>query len=92
MKLDRMATIDDLYNVEGQAELINGRVVRLPLHGHRIGRIVMEIAKGLMDHADQTGRGEAYTSTLGYVIPRLPSGRESFCADASYYVGPFPEN
>ncbi|MCA1686278.1 MAG: Uma2 family endonuclease [Planctomycetia bacterium] len=86
------ATIDDLYRVEGQAELIDGRVVRLPLHGHRIARIIGEVASCLHDHAEQTGRGEAHTSTLGYAIPRLPSGRESFCADDSCYVGPPPSN
>jgi Uma2 family endonuclease len=31
-------------------------------------------------------------STLGFAIPLLPSGRESFCPDASYYSGPLPEN
>src|SRR5207244_4100586 len=29
---------------------------------------------------------------IGYAIPELPSGRESFSPDASYYVGPRPVN
>jgi len=88
----KRATIDDLYHVEGQAELIGGRIVRLPLHDIRTGRIVMEVACSLSDHVGATRRGEVFTSTLAYVVPRLPSGRESFCADASYYLGPLPEN
>jgi hypothetical protein len=29
---------------------------------------------------------------MGYTMPRLQSGRESFSPDASYYDGPFPAN
>ena len=87
-----LASIPDLYEVEGQAELIGGRIVRLPLHGVRTGQIVMEIASALSENVDAARRGEIHTSTLGYVVPRLPSGRESFCPDASYYDGPLPKN
>jgi Uma2 family endonuclease len=27
---------------------------------------------------------------MGFAVPELPSGRESFSPDAAYYVGPFP--
>jgi Uma2 family endonuclease len=27
---------------------------------------------------------------MGFAVPELPSGRESFSPDASYYPGPFP--
>jgi Uma2 family endonuclease len=46
----------------------------------------------LDDHAAHTGRGEAHSATLAYAIPELPSGRESFSPDASYYDGPLPAN
>jgi Putative restriction endonuclease len=86
------ATIADLHRVEGQAELIAGRIVRLPGHGVLVGRVVMEIAGSLHDYEERVGIGEVHTSTLGYVVPMLASGRESFCADVSYYIGPFPDN
>ena len=86
------ATVDDLYGFEGQAELIDGQIVRLPFHGYQPARIITEILSSLFDHEDHAGRGLVFTSTIGYVVPRLPSGRESFCADASYYVGPLPSN
>ena len=92
MRTSRLATINDLYRVEGQAELIGGRIVRLPLHDFLTGRIVMEIASSLYAFSEEFGRGEAFTSTLAYAVPRLPSGRESFCPDVSYHLGPFPEN
>ena len=86
------ATIVDLHGVEGQAELINGRIVRLPGHGPLIGRVVGGIARSLYLYEQRAGIGEVHTSTLGYVVPKLKSGRESFCADVSYYIGMPPEN
>jgi Uma2 family endonuclease len=88
----RRATIDDLHRVEGQAELIGGRIVRLPFHGHWTAMIVCAIARSLDDFLREGGRGVVGTSTLGYVVPELASGRESFCADVSYYDGPLPVN
>lgn len=32
------------------------------------------------------------TDGIGYAVPELPSGRESFSPDASYYDGPRPKN
>jgi Uma2 family endonuclease len=48
--------------------------------------------KSLDEHAEATGRGEAYTDNMGFAVPKLTSGRESFSPDASYYIGPFPAN
>src|SRR5262249_44905464 len=48
------------------------------------------IVRRLDDYAQATGAGEAYTDNMGFIVPQLPSGRESFSPDASYYVGPFP--
>ncbi len=86
------ATVDDLYRVAGQAELVDGRIIRLPFHTIRVSRIVMAILNRLYDERQRTGLGAVGTSTLGYTVPRLPSGRESFCSDASYYLGPPPRN
>jgi len=86
------ATLDDLMRVEGKAELVGGRIVRYPLMGHAPSQIAGTIACSLLDHADSVGRGEAFAGGLGYAIPELPSGREAFCPDASYYDGPPPVN
>jgi Uma2 family endonuclease len=86
------ATPFSLYHVEGQAELVNGKIVRPPFHDFLTARIIMEIVTSLYDFNDRAIRGEVFTSTLGYVVPRLPSGRESFCPDASFYDGPPPAN
>jgi Uma2 family endonuclease len=84
------ATIDDLYRTPGKAELIGGRIIPLMATGRRPNRVAFLIARSLDDHARALGVGEAYTDNMGFTVPELPSGRESFSPDASYYVGPFP--
>ena len=86
------ATLDDLMRAEGKAELIGGRIVRFMATGRKPNRVAGRIFRSLDDHAEATGRGEAYTDNMGFAVPELPSGRESFSPDASYYVGPLPAN
>ena len=86
------ATIDDLYRTEGKAELIGGRIVHLMATGRKPNRIAGRIYRRLDDYALARGVGEAYTDNMGFVVPELPSGRESFSPDASYYAGPFSAN
>ena len=87
-----MATIDDLYRVEGKAELIGGRIVRFMATGRLPNRVAARIFRSLDDYAEATGLGETYTDSMGFAVPELASGRESFSPDVSYYVGPFPAN
>jgi Uma2 family endonuclease len=86
------ATLDDLLRVEGKAELINGRIVHQMPVGHRPNRVAGRIFRSLAEHADQIGRGYAYTDSMGFAVPQLISGRQSFSPDAAYYDGPLPAN
>lgn len=86
------ATVADLYRVEGKAELIEGRIVPLMPTGRRSNRVAGNIYLGLRGYERDHGRGEAYTDNIGYVVPELPSGRESFSPDASYCFGPFTDD
>jgi Uma2 family endonuclease len=88
----RAATLDDLYRVEGKAELIAGRIVPLMPTGRRPSRVASRIFRSLDDYAQATGRGEAFGDNTGFAVPPLTSGRESFSPDASYFLGPFPAN
>src|SRR5947199_10208488 len=54
--------------------------------------IALEIVVSLKNHARATGRGVSLTDNIGFAIPELPSGRESFSPDAAYYDGPMPAN
>lgn len=84
------ATLADLARHDGKAELVNGRIVELMATGRRPSRIAARIYRSLDDHATATGRGEAFTDNMGFAVPELMSGRESFNPDASYYDGPLP--
>src|SRR5436190_2968085 len=87
------ATLEDLYRVEGNAELIGGRIVYFLASGDVPSQVAFEIAVSLREHVRTTGVGVAYPDGMGYAIhPPLPSGRQSFSPDASYYVGPRPRN
>jgi Uma2 family endonuclease len=86
------ATLDDLYGVEGKAELINGRIVHFIPTGFRPGRVGARIFRGLDDHAETTGRGVALPDNVGFAVPMLSSGRQSFSPDAAYFLGQLPSN
>ncbi len=86
------ATLDDLYRVDGKAELIAGRIVHQMATGRRPSRIAARIFQSLDQHAEATRLGEAYTDNIGFAVARLASGRQSFSPDASYFLGPFPAN
>ena len=86
------ATIDDLYRVEGKAELIGGRIVHLMATGRKPSRVASRIFRSLDDYALATGRGEAYADNTGFIVRELLSGRRSFSPATSYFVGPFPAN
>ncbi len=90
--IETRATLEDLYDVEGKAELVGGRIVRFMGTGRRPSRIAARIFISLNSHADAAGRGEAYHDGMTFGVPELASGRESFMPDVSYYDGPFPAN
>lgn len=84
------ATLEDLSRVSGKAELIGGRIVPFMSTGVRPSEVASNIYVSLRSHARQTGQGKAFNDNLGYAVPELPSGRESFAPDASWYTGPLP--
>ncbi len=86
------ATLADLYREPGKAELIGGRIVRYMATGIKPNRVAGRIYRSLDDHAEKVKRGLAFTDNIGFAVSELPSGRESFSPDASYYDGPLPKN
>jgi len=79
------ATIEDLYQVEGKAELVNGEVVHMPPSGDDPGFASLRVASRLMAYVEQTKRGRAYGDGTGFRV-HLPH-RESFSPDAAYHLG-----
>jgi Uma2 family endonuclease len=88
----RRATLDDLYNESGKAELIGGRIVQLMPTGYMPHRVAARIFRCLDDYATQRKIGEAFTDNMGFAVPELSSGRESFSPDAAFYDGKLPAN
>jgi Uma2 family endonuclease len=83
-------TIADLLREPGKAELIGGRIVRFMPTGYLPSIIAGRIYRRLADYTDTTGHGVVFGDGIGYTVPELPSGRESFSPDTSYYTGPPP--
>ena len=88
----RRATIDDLLKVPEKAELIRGSIVKYMATGFRPSVVASRIFRSLADYCDRLGRGFAFTDSMGFAVPELTSGRESFSPDTSFYSGPPPAN
>ncbi|MDT7604087.1 MAG: hypothetical protein QOF61_2084 [Acidobacteriota bacterium] len=79
------ATIEDLYRVEGKAELVNGEIIKMSPTGRRPHRAALEISISLREYEKRTRRGYAVGDNAGFTV-NLPN-RKSFCPDAAFYVG-----
>ena len=86
------ATLDDLYDVEGKAELIGGRIIHYMATGLRLNRIALNICISLNGYRKLNRNGEVVSDGIGFAVAELPSGRESFSPDAAYYMGVLPAN
>ena len=79
------ATIDDLYKVEGKAEIVHGEIVLMAPAGYGHGRVALAICSSLLEYEEVTGLGYAIPDNVGFVVS-LPN-RRSFCPDAAFFVG-----
>lgn len=82
MGTKREATIDDLWHVDGKAELVNGELVLMSAAGYRHGFVALEIAASLREYAKRTGHGHALADSVGFIV-NLPH-RRSFSPDAAF--------
>ena len=80
-----VATLADLARIDAKAELVDGRIIPIMPTGEWPGRVAARISNSLDGHATQARRGLALFDGVGCSVPRLTSGRESFCPDAAYY-------
>jgi Uma2 family endonuclease len=86
MSANTRATIEDLYKVDGKAELVNGEVVEMPPAGDEPGRASLKVAARLLIHEQRTGSSRAYPDGTGFHV-NLPH-RGAFSPDAAYHTGP----
>ena len=78
--------MEELYKVEGKAELVNGEIVEMPPAGDEPNRASFNVAISLREYENRTASGRAYTDGAGFHVD-LPH-REAFSPDAAYHVGP----
>jgi Uma2 family endonuclease len=88
MKARTQATIEDLYKVEGKAELIDGEIVTMSPTGNSPARASLRIGLSLSRYEEQAGSGRTYPDGAGFIVD-LPN-RKSFSPDISFHTGPAP--
>jgi Uma2 family endonuclease len=79
------ATIEDLYKVEGKAELVNGEIILMSPTGILPGYAGDEIFSSLRNYTKRRKVGFAVGDNKAFVV-NLPH-RKSFSPDAAFYVG-----
>ena len=85
------ATLDDLYRVEGKAELVAGRIIHQVASGFDPSWTALEISVSLRQHARDLGIGYGLADGFGFALhPPLSNGRQSFSPNACYYLGKRP--
>ncbi len=84
MTVAKSATLEDLALVKGKAELVNDRIVVLPLSGFLPSFVSGQILASLSFYAHQTRKGYALVGSVAFVVD-LPN-RKSFSPDVSYYT------
>ena len=79
------ATIEDLYKIDGKAELVNGEIVEFSPQGCMPGYAGDEIYVALRAYVKRVGTGKAVSGTQVFHVD-LPN-RQSFSPDAAYHLG-----
>ena len=78
--------VEDLYQVEGKAEIIHGEIVHFPMTGDMPTYAAEEIFVSLRAYVRRIKQGRAFADGNGFLVD-LPH-RQSFSPDAGYHVGP----
>ena len=82
----RRATVADLAQVKGKAELVNGELVVMSPTGGLPGRASLKIGMSLARHEQEHGGGVVLPDNVGFIVD-LPN-RESFSPDVAWHAGP----
>lgn len=85
MKTKTEATIEDLYDVPGKAELVNGEIVRMSPTGGRPGYAGDEIYFSLREYIGQGNKGIAVSDNKAFIVAL--QNRRSFSPDVAFHQG-----
>ena len=87
-KTTKKSLIEQLMEVEGKAEIIDGEIVRMKMTGFKPGYAADEVYAALRDYVRAGNTGIAVADGKGFLCA-LPH-RQSFSPDAAFYNGPLP--
>lgn len=79
------ATIEDLYKIDGKAEIVNGEIVLMSPTGGEPNYAAGEIFVSLRAYAKRIKSGYAVSDNAAFTV-NLPN-RKSFSPDAALYIG-----
>lgn len=79
------ATIEDLYRIDGKAEIVDGEIVHMSPTGAAPSYAAFEITVSLREYARRTKKGLAVPDNAAFHV-NLPN-RKSFSPDAAFHVG-----
>lgn len=79
------ALVEELYRVEGKAEIVNGRLLHMSAAGGFHGYAAGLVYASLLAYARTTRRGVAFPDNVGFIV-NLPN-RRSFSPDAAFWTG-----
>ena len=80
--------IEQLYQIDGKAEIVNGEIVSMSPTGGIPGEAADEIYSALRTHARRIRQGRAIGDNKAFVVNL--SGRRSFSPDAAFWTGEPP--
>ncbi len=83
--LGREATLEDLFAVEGKAELVDGRLILMSPSGDAHNLAARNIVFRLTQHEWVHGGGRAYVDGITFIA----STQRTFSPDVAWYVGPY---
>src|SRR5436190_10604317 len=89
MKTRTGATIEDLYKVDGKAELVDGEIVYMSPTGYSPSRASVRILLSLGRYEDESNLGKVFSDGIGFIVDI--ARRKSFSPDVSFYTDPLPE-
>jgi Uma2 family endonuclease len=81
--------IEELSQIDGKAEIVNGEIVYMSPTGRKPMYAARAIVFSLYEVEKRTGTGIAVTDNSGFRV-NLPN-RQSFSPDAAYFVGELSE-
>jgi Uma2 family endonuclease len=86
MKTRTQVTIEDLYKVDGRAELVDGEIIQMSPTGDSPSRASYRIGLSLGGYEQRSSLGLTYPDGTGFIIDL--ARRKVFSPDVAFYTGP----